>query len=102
MATSFAGITTEAARKTAYAAAVAAAPSQATIDAAAQTNIQDHFCRALKSWAAQTGSDASEGNFKLRESLVDSAVLTTWTTELEAAGYVVTSADGFFTVSLSA
>ena len=108
MPESLTGITAETVRKSAFTAAVAAAPIPAEETAAAQTAIQEHYSRALKAWAAQTGTAATERDFKMRESLIDSSVLTTWTTELTTAGYVVSnsssppSTDGFCTVSLSA
>ena len=103
MPESLTGITAETVRKSAFTAAVAAAPIPAEETAAAQTAIQEHYSRALKA-----GTAATESDFKMRESLIDSSVLTTWTTELTTAGYVVSnsssppSTDGFCTVSLSA
>lgn len=104
MSTSLSDVVDEATRKAAQTAAAAAAPDAAAQAAAAQTALQEHFCRAIKGWCACTQDDsgAVETEFRLRESLIDAAVLTTWEGELQAKGYVVTRADGFFVVSLSA
>lgn len=91
-------ITNSAIRKAAQAAAVAAAPPPA---ASSQTARQEHYGRVITAWAAQTGPRAAVDELKFCESRIDEACLTGWDTELTAAGYTVTRAAGFCTISPS-
>ncbi len=93
-----AGIVTEAARKIEYAAAATAEPSQAAKAAAAQTALQEHYCRVFKSWAAAARTDAhvAEDSCSVSEALIDPKVLNAWEADLSEAGYAVTRAAGRF------
>lgn len=104
MSVSLADAVPEATRKAVHAAAVAAAPSPAAEAAAAQAALQEHFARGIKAWCscAQEDAGATESEFSLDESLIDSSVLTQWEGELQAKGYVVTRANGRFTIALTA
>jgi len=99
---SLADVTPEVDRKAAQAAAAAAAPTPAAKAAAKAAAIEAHFCRAIKSWAAASGTAALSTDFRVRESHISAECLTSWEGQLQTAGYTVTRADGFFTVSFVA
>ena len=102
--TSLSGIIPEVTRKAEHAAAVAAADPTAEA-AAAQVSIQEHYCRLIMAWTAKVSADpgAQEDECKFLESLItDAGLLTTWQTDLEAAGYVVDRADDYFRIGFTA
>lgn len=100
-APSLSDVVAETARKSAHDTAVSAEPDAATKAAAAQTAMQEHYARAIKCWCECSGSAAATSEFMLREDSIDSAVLDTWQSQLEAKGYVIERTGQVFKVKLT-
>ena len=100
-APSLSGVAAESERKAAHVAAVAAEPDDAAKAAATQTAMQEHYARAITCWCECSGAAAVANQFMMREDLVDSGVLDTWQTQLEAKGYEVERTGQAFKIKLS-
>ena len=94
-------------RKTVCDTAVAEQNQQAFLDAeeaAKQAAYQQHWLKVIKAWCNLTETNnptATQSELTLRiNTLVDSAVLNTWETDLAALGYTVTRSGENFTVEI--
>lgn len=97
------GIAQEAARRAQFTAAVAATPDPATLAAETQSRLRAHWTRVIEAWTNKQSTDpeANVNNLRIPEGGLDAATLNAWESELTAAGYIVTRANGIFTISLT-
>ena len=102
-----ASVQTAADRKTICDTAVTEQNQQAFLDAeeaAKQAAYQQHWLKVIKAWCNLTETDnptATQSELALRiNTLIDSAVLDTWETDLTNLGYTVVRSGENFTVQL--